>query len=113
MIIVRQEITENLRNIQPAPGVQMQELPGDLYSFEGDEDKEDPDIRGSVGERDKHPAHDLHDDGYTSIYLPEPFVEKKNVGVVVGSGPSTQVLEVPDTYSDPSHYTRSNVPINH
>ncbi len=47
----RQTVQENLKCIQAAPSVQMQDVPPDLLSLENTEEP-DPDVRNSVKEQD-------------------------------------------------------------
>jgi len=43
----KQSIFENLRQLQGAPGIQLQDVPGDAYDDDTDSDGEDPDVRES------------------------------------------------------------------
>eukprot|EP01027_Heterolobosea_sp_BB2_P009239 GEZU01013641.1.p1 GENE.GEZU01013641.1~~GEZU01013641.1.p1 ORF type:complete len:434 (-),score=123.32 GEZU01013641.1:164-1465(-) len=48
------QLLENLRHIQAAPGVQMHDVPPDMYmSDDDDDDDEDPDVRESQRARDR------------------------------------------------------------
>ncbi len=44
-MLFRTKIIENLRSVQHAPSVQMQDVPRDMYS--DDEEEDDPDVRVS------------------------------------------------------------------
>ncbi|GMH11119.1 hypothetical protein Nepgr_012960 [Nepenthes gracilis] len=51
---IKMQVLENLRRIQHAPGVQMQEVPPDFYIPDFDEDEENPDERIHQRTQDKH-----------------------------------------------------------
>ncbi|KAH9611276.1 hypothetical protein KSS87_008949 [Heliosperma pusillum] len=50
---IKMQVMENLRSIQHAPNVQMQEVPPDFYIPDFDENEEDPDVRITQQTRDK------------------------------------------------------------
>jgi len=52
------KLMENLRNVQGAPGVAMNDIPPDTYLGSDDEDEEDPDVRISERQRDRRVADD-------------------------------------------------------
>lgn len=55
---IKMQVFENLRYIQHAPGVQMQEVPPDFYIPDFDEDEQNPDERISQHAQDKHIQRD-------------------------------------------------------
>ncbi|PKI78746.1 hypothetical protein CRG98_000813, partial [Punica granatum] len=55
---IKMQVLENLRNIQHAPSVQMQEVPPDFYIPDFDEDKQNPDERVDQHTQDKHIQRD-------------------------------------------------------
>jgi histone deacetylase 1/2 len=52
------KLIENLRSVQGAPGVAMNEIPPDTYLGSDDEDEEDPDARISERHRDRRVPHE-------------------------------------------------------
>jgi len=54
----KQQIFENLRQLQGAPSVALQDTPGDLYEDDEDSDGEDPDVRESQRMLDRRVEHD-------------------------------------------------------
>ncbi|KAF2300780.1 hypothetical protein GH714_015745 [Hevea brasiliensis] len=55
---IKMQVLENLRCIQHAPGVQMQEVPPDFYIPDFDEDEQNPDERMDQHTQDKHIQRD-------------------------------------------------------
>ncbi|KAM3740663.1 hypothetical protein ACB098_08G116100 [Castanea mollissima] len=55
---IKMQVFENLRCIQHAPGVQMQEVPPDFYIPDFDEDEQNPDERMDQHTQDKHIQRD-------------------------------------------------------
>ncbi|CAD5324860.1 unnamed protein product [Arabidopsis thaliana] len=55
---IKVQILENLRYIQHAPSVQMQEVPPDFYIPDFDEDEQNPDVRVDQRSRDKQIQRD-------------------------------------------------------
>ncbi|XP_070016938.1 histone deacetylase 17 isoform X2 [Nicotiana sylvestris] len=55
---IKMQVMENLRCIQHAPGVQMQEVPPDFYIPDFDEDEQNPDERVDQHTQDKHIQRD-------------------------------------------------------
>eukprot|EP00051_Salpingoeca_urceolata_P005933 m.78953 g.78953 ORF g.78953 m.78953 type:complete len:430 (+) comp14606_c0_seq3:204-1493(+) len=55
---IRRHVEDNLKKLQGAPGVMMQEIPPDFFSRTIDEDKDNPEERFPQRERDGHRAMD-------------------------------------------------------
>ncbi|KAM1310024.1 hypothetical protein ACFX13_006790 [Malus domestica] len=55
---IKIQVLENLRCIQHAPSVQMQEVPPDFYIPDFDEDEQNPDERLDQNTQDKHIQRD-------------------------------------------------------
>ena len=50
---MRQFVVENLRHLQHAPSVQMQDVPPDLISLDNIDDDLDPDVRMNAEEEER------------------------------------------------------------
>jgi len=78
---IKNKVLENIRCLQGAPSVQMQEVPPDMAFVESDSDDEDPNARASQRENDMHVVDErefYEDDQDNDAYLSDDYVDKNS-----------------------------------